>query len=212
MPYLGRDEEPHIPEDQLLRKLETWEASLPSPPSMQDVLGSGDAQLIGAYVLRGFRAAAAEAVRQRLEVASQSLPASDGDHAGSAAYRVFRGIAKAWTLTADEQLALLGFTGAGAAGGRGEEAAAFDQPPVLERLAMLLDIFEGINTLLPEEQRADAWMRRPNFASAFGGRSALTLMVKDGLPGIRKVRSYLADRHTCVATGGSTWETTTPLR
>ena len=191
MPYIGRNKELYVSEEALLRKLEGWEASQPKPPSLNNVLEAGDAGLLGAYILRGFRVATAEAVRQRLEMASHSSPLGDPGHAGSASYRVCMGIAQAWSLSPDEQLALLGFTGAGETGEGSEEVASFDQPPVLERLAMLLDIFEAINTLLPEEGRADAWMRKPNRAPGFGGRSALAVMVDEGEAGIRSVRAYL---------------------
>ncbi|MFC7498454.1 antitoxin Xre/MbcA/ParS toxin-binding domain-containing protein [Enterovirga sp. GCM10030262] len=62
---------------------------------------------------------------------------------------------------------------------------------MLERLAILLDIFQAINTLLPIGERADAWMRKPNRAPLFEGRSAIDIMLDHGVEGMRKLRSYL---------------------
>ena len=55
---------PSIEEEQreLLDALEEWEARQPKPPNIFDVIENGDVRLIGAFVLRGFRQAASEAV------------------------------------------------------------------------------------------------------------------------------------------------------
>lgn len=60
----------------------------------------------------------------------------------------------------------------------------------LKRIALIARVFEAINVLLPSE-RADAWMRAPNSASIFGGRSALECMMQDGRYGIAVTRQYL---------------------
>ena len=105
------------------------------------------------------------------------------------AIRVFRGIAKAWRMTFTEQLRLLGLPRPiGSRCLRGD-------PPVLpaetlKQIALIARVFEAINVLLPSE-RADAWMRAPNAASIFGGRSALECMMQDGRYGIFMTRQYL---------------------
>lgn len=48
--------------------LERWEAAQPAPPTLRDVLASGDIRLFAAYLTRRFREAAAEAVEQRTRV------------------------------------------------------------------------------------------------------------------------------------------------
>lgn len=60
----------------------------------------------------------------------------------------------------------------------------------LRRIVFVARVFEAINMLFPPE-RADAWMRAPNAAPMFCGRSALNLMVEAGPPGVRAVRLYL---------------------
>lgn len=44
--------------------LERWEAALPVPPTLRDVLATDNIRLFVAYITRGFRKAAAEAVEQ----------------------------------------------------------------------------------------------------------------------------------------------------
>jgi hypothetical protein len=52
-------------DDEIFAKLDAWIAEQPKPPLLGDVLATRDVQLIGAYILRGFRAATAEAVWRR---------------------------------------------------------------------------------------------------------------------------------------------------
>lgn len=48
-------------DDQIFAKLDAWLAEQPSPPTLLDVLAVRDIDLLNAFILRGFRAAAAEA-------------------------------------------------------------------------------------------------------------------------------------------------------
>ena len=61
---------------------------------------------------------------------------------------------------------------------------------VLERIALVARVFEAINMLFPRT-RADMWMRSPNHAPLFQGRSALELLLEDGAAGMKAVRAYL---------------------
>ena len=49
-------------DDEIFAKLDAWLAEQPSPPTLLDVLAVRDIDLLNAFILRGFRAAAAEAV------------------------------------------------------------------------------------------------------------------------------------------------------
>lgn len=51
-----------------LAALARWEAKQSEPPSLSDVLETHDGRLIGAYILRGFRTAAVEAVESHERV------------------------------------------------------------------------------------------------------------------------------------------------
>ncbi len=56
-------------EQEDLDALQAWEAEQPTPPTLFDVLATRNINLLGAYVLRAFRSAAAIAVEQRERVA-----------------------------------------------------------------------------------------------------------------------------------------------
>jgi hypothetical protein len=61
----------------------------------------------------------------------------------------------------------------------------------LARISHLLAIYKSINLLLPRAESADAWVRRPNDAPLFKGRSALEYMLGGEFEDIAAVRRYL---------------------
>lgn len=176
--------------DELLAKLDKWLATLPEPPSIFDVIGTRDGDLIGAYILRAFRRAAREAVLSRLESASATFPMGQERYDGRAVFRLFDGFVRAWSLTQDEQCGLLGL-----ASRRELESIrnlSDDELPteIIERSSYLLDIYLAINTLLPDPDRASSWVRAPNKARLFGGETAMRVMT-ESLDGLRAVNRYL---------------------
>ena len=114
----------------------------------------------------------------------------DSDH-GRVAMRAFFEIAKRWELNDIERLRLLGQPDDGVI-----DAWANDDGPdvsrdTLERISYILGIFKAINILLPIPERANAWMRKPNRAPIFGGRSALDRMAAGNVSDLYVVRKYL---------------------
>jgi hypothetical protein len=111
--------------------------------------------------------------------------------AAQAALRTFWRIAEAWRLDAAEQATLLGV-------GRttlyqwkqGKVAQALDRH-VLERLSYLFGIYAALQILLPVGSQADAWVRKPNAAPVFGGKSALDRMLGGQVADLYVVRHYL---------------------
>lgn len=89
-------------------------------------------------------------------------------------------ITRAWGLTATEASTLLGIEG-----GISVRKLNLDQ---IERIRHTVDIYRLLHALLLES--ADAWIRKPNQASLFGGRTALELLTT-GTDGFRQVRNYL---------------------
>ena len=61
----------------------------------------------------------------------------------------------------------------------------------LERVSYILGIYKALNILLPNEQAADAWVRCPNTAPLFGGKSALDRMLLGKVSDLYVVRQYL---------------------
>ena len=178
-------------ESELLAKLEGWLAARSEPPTLLDVVATNDRELLAAFILKGFRVAARQAVADRLEREAAATFASELTNLTGVVLRVFDGIARAWSLEDSEGLALLGL--AGTAELQALRVLPLDEVPteIIERVAIVLDIFKAINTLLPQPTQADAWMRAPNKAPIFGGRSALDVMAGQSLKGLQEVRAYL---------------------
>ena len=111
--------------------------------------------------------------------------------AARAALRSFWRIGDAWQLDAAEQTTLLGV-------GRttlyqwkqGKVSAGLDRH-VLERLSYLFGIYAALQILLPVGSQADAWVRKPNAAPLFGGKSALERMLGGQVSDLYVVRHYL---------------------
>lgn len=102
------------------------------------------------------------------------------DNAAPNALNTYLEITRAWGLTGTEASTLLGIEG-----GISNRKLNPDQ---IERIRYTLDIYRLLHALLPAS--ADAWIRKPNNASLFDGRTALELL-QSGADGFRQVRNYL---------------------
>lgn len=111
--------------------------------------------------------------------------------AAQALLRTFFGIADAWKLSSKEAMTLLGLRSrstyhlwkAGKAGPL--------SPDTLERISYVLGIYKALQMLVPSGEAADAWVRKPNDAPLFGGRSALDRMLSGNVADLYEVRRYL---------------------
>ena len=61
----------------------------------------------------------------------------------------------------------------------------------LERISYILGIWKALQILLPNEASADAWVKKPNEAPLFNGRSALQRMLSGQVADLFVVRQYL---------------------
>ena len=73
-------------DDELFAHLDRWIAEQPQPPGLKEVLATRDIELFGAYILRGFRIAAVEAVAEleratRVREAAVEALGGDGEAA-----------------------------------------------------------------------------------------------------------------------------------
>ena len=108
-----------------------------------------------------------------------------------AALKGFFKLAAAWKLRDDDARELLG----------GLSSSAFYEwkkhpDRVLEvdritRISYLLGIYKSLQILLPDPRAADEWVRKPNSAAPFGGRSALERMLSGHVADLYVVRQYL---------------------
>lgn len=109
-----------------------------------------------------------------------------------AGIRAFVRIAGLWGLSVDEQLVLLGAPPRSTffAWRKAPERANLSRD-TLERISCLLGIYKSLQILFPEAAIADAWIRKPNAAPLFAGRSALDRMLAGNVSDLASVRRYL---------------------
>lgn len=103
--------------------------------------------------------------------------------------RAFVNLAARWGLTDDQAAVLLGDISvrtyrrwkAGGLGRAGVDTAA--------RLSNLMGIHKALRLLFKEARRGYGWIKRPN--DAFGGATALDLMLRGQLTDLMRVRRYI---------------------
>jgi len=113
------------------------------------------------------------------------------DPLGGPALRAFFRIAGAWGLKSAEARRLLGDPPESTFYKWKKQQDGTPGRDVIERISYLLGIFKALELLFPDPTRADAWLRRPNDAAPFGGRSALDRMLSGNVADLYVVRSYL---------------------
>lgn len=127
-------------------------------------------------------------------LATQANPTAEisSERMAAAGLRAFARIAQAWSLSVDEQLALLGQPPRSTyfAWRKNPDKAALSRD-TLERLSNILGIYKSLQILLPEAAAADGWLRKPNTAAPFGGGSALARMLAGNVSDLNLVRRYL---------------------
>jgi hypothetical protein len=129
---------------------------------------------------------------------SLSIPShrnSDAGHGltslGGPGLRAFANIAEAWGLSVVEQLQLLGIASRSTFFKWRREVSPRLPRDTLERLSYLLGIYKSLQILLPDPKAADEWVRKPNDAPLFGGKSALERMLSGQVADLYVVREYL---------------------
>lgn len=119
---------------------------------------------------------------------ADTLPARD---LGGPALRSFFRLAEAWQLRVAEQRKLLGDPPESTFYKWKREQDGAPGRDVIERISYLLGIFKALQILFPDPAQADAWLRRPNQATLFGGHSALERMLSGNVADLFVVRQYL---------------------
>jgi hypothetical protein len=116
----------------------------------------------------------------------------DPQRVSSAALQSFFNLSERWGLSASQERMLLGnppestffkWKAAKSARRLGRD--------VLDRISYLLGIYKALNILLPSPRAADEWVKKPNSAPLFQGRSALDRMLGGGLVDLADVRRFL---------------------
>lgn len=110
---------------------------------------------------------------------------------GKPALRAFFRVAHLWELGVHEQMTLLGLASRSTYFKWKRDGTDFLPRDTLERISYILGIYKALQILLPDESAADAWVRRPNSAFPFGGKSALDRMLSGNVADLYIVRQYL---------------------
>jgi hypothetical protein len=128
-------------------------------------------------------AAKRQTVRPEIDLATRE--------AGQALLRTFFTIVEAWKLSPREAMTLLGL-GSRSTFHVWKSGKSGPLPrDTLERISYVLGIYKALQMLLPSDEAADAWMRKPNAAPLFGGASALDRLMSGNVSDLYEVRRYL---------------------
>ena len=119
------------------------------------------------------------------------IPPNEAHAAGAVGLGAFARIAELWHLSIAEQLTLLGLSSRSTFFKWRKEPQVRLPRDTLERISYILGIYKALQLLLPDTRAADEWVRRPNEAALFGGRSALDRMLSGNVADLYIVRQYL---------------------
>lgn len=115
----------------------------------------------------------------------------DPDELGHTALTAFFNITAGWGLAAEEERTLLGSPPRSTFfKWKGERSARLSQD-TLERISYIMGIYKALRILLPTEEAANAWVKKPNTAPGFAGKSALERMLAGRVIDLADVRRYL---------------------
>jgi uncharacterized protein (DUF2384 family) len=111
--------------------------------------------------------------------------------AGRVALKGFFAITGRWGLSAGEQQVLLGGVGRTTLAKYRKLPEVALARDLLERISYVFGIHKALVVLFGSEQRAADWLRKPNRAVPFSGRSALDRMLAGSIVDLAAVREYL---------------------
>jgi hypothetical protein len=126
-----------------------------------------------------------------MTIAASRIRAAAQQNLGPAALTTFFRIADRWELTPDEQMTLLGITSPSTYYKWKKAAPEKVSPDLLERVSYVFGIYKALHILLPNEEQADSWVRRPNTNPIYGGRPPLERMLSGQVADLYVVRSHL---------------------
>lgn len=123
--------------------------------------------------------------------AAQKLSATSSEaHKNAVALKAFFGITHKWKLTAEQERKLLGAAPATFFRWKKNKDGSLT-PDTLERISYILGIYKALRILLPNEDAANKWIKKPNKAPLFGGKSALDKLLVGRVIDLADVRRYL---------------------
>ncbi len=106
------------------------------------------------------------------------------------ALKAFFNIAHKWQLTSEQERILLGATLPTFYRWKKNKDGSLTKD-TLERISYILGIYKALRILLPSEEIANMWIKKPNKAPLFGGKSALDKLLIGRVIDLADVRRYL---------------------
>lgn len=109
------------------------------------------------------------------------------------ALRTVFNILDAWGVPVKDWGLLLGVSQPTVHRWKADPAAAVrtNSRDLLERLSYILGIYKALQILLPDAGASDSWVRRPNTAPLFGGRTPLERILGGNVADLYEVRRWL---------------------
>ena len=123
---------------------------------------------------------------------TQDQVQSENAKVSKSALQTFFNIMNTWNLNANESMTLLGLNSRSTyfKWKKHPETANLSRDK-LERLSYIFGIYKALQVLLPKPESADQWIKRPNSALPFQGKSALERMLTGKVADLYIVRQYL---------------------
>ena len=115
-------------------------------------------------------------------------PAAITDAEGAAAFRAALNLFRLWSVTDENAAILLDLPIRSYRRWKAGEIGRIDRD-AKARLSNLMGIHKALKIIFREPQRGYAWIQAPN--AAFGGRTALEVMLGGELTDLMRVRRYL---------------------
>lgn len=121
----------------------------------------------------------------------QSAPSCSPEHLGKVALCGFFGITRDWGLSGKQQRMLLGDMPESTFYKYQKLPEVKLSKDILERISYIMGIHKALRIIFHDKNRACEWIKKPNNAIPFGGKSAIELMTEGGLVDLFHVRRYL---------------------
>jgi len=115
-------------------------------------------------------------------------PAPISDEEAAAAFRAALNLFRLWSVTDEQAATLLDLPIRSYRRWKAGEIGRIDRD-AKARLSNLIGIHKALRIIFSEPRRGYAWIRAPN--SAFGGRTALEVMLGGEMTDLMRVRRYL---------------------
>ncbi len=121
----------------------------------------------------------------------QQLSTEKRNDMSTAAMRTYPNIAQDWGLREQEAALLLGVPDSTYRRWRNSPERARLDVNHLERMSLILGIYKALQILLPRNDAADSWLRRPNSNPQFGGHPPLERLRSGLVSDLYVVRQHL---------------------